>query len=446
MKRQVEVGGAVSAINGSSACSGGLPSPDVAYVMTHFPRTALTFIAQEIRELERRGGRVTPIAINSPDPEDLDSTEAEHASHRTIYLKAQGSMKLAASLLRTWVRHPAETSTLMWTAVTSARLDLPLAARRLIHVAYACWTWRAVAGSGVRHFHAHFGQTPATVAWFAAQVGTFSSGQPCTWSFTIHGFQDFADERLTRLDLKVASASFVVCVSDFTRAQLCRVTDPAHWDRYHVVRCGIDVDAFSFRAPRRLPDRPRIVTVARLSPEKGHLVLLAAMRTLVEHGVDAELRIIGDGPSAALVDRTAEQLGLEDRVTLTGELQPAEVSRELADADVFCLPSFAEGIPVSIMEAMAVGVPVVTTFVGGIPELAVDGETALVVPAGNSGELATALRSVLTDERLRGRLADAAQRMARQRHDVRHNGRELHGLFAGQSANRSGDVRERRCG
>jgi glycosyltransferase involved in cell wall biosynthesis len=315
-------------------------------------------------------------------------------------------------------------------AISSARLDLPLAARRLIHLAYACWAWRVAADRGVRHFHAHFGQTPATVAWFAATIGTFSSGERCTWSFTIHGFQDFADERLTRLDLKVRSASFVVCVSDFTRAQLCRVADPDSWDRFHVVRCGIDLDAFPFRPLHHGRDRARILTVARLSPEKGHVVLLTALRELLDQGIDTELRIIGDGPSAPLIERAATRLGLAEHTTLVGELEPSHVAAELAEADIFCLPSFAEGIPVSIMESMAVGIPVVTTFVGGIPELAVDNETALVVPASNSHELAKAIRRLIEDAQLRTRLARCARRAVSERHDIRPNVDTLRSLFA----------------
>src|SRR5690606_18160862 len=106
---------------------------------------------------------------------------------------------------------------------------------------YACWISRVAVADDIRHFHAHFGQTPATIAWFASEVTTVVSGERCTWSFTIHGFQDFADERVTRLDLKAQTASFVACVSDFTRAQLCRATRPSFWDRYAVVRCGIDL-------------------------------------------------------------------------------------------------------------------------------------------------------------------------------------------------------------
>lgn len=403
---------------------------DVAYVLTHYPRTALTFIALEIQELERAGGRVTPIAVNLPTEEDLGSEMARRAADETAYLKAQGPVRLAASLLRTWLRHPARTTSLVRLAISSARLDLPLAARRLVHLAYACWSWSAVDGRGVRHFHAHFGQTPATIAWFTASVGSFSSREPCTWSFTIHGFQDFADERITRLDLKVRSASFVVCVSDFTRAQLCRVTDPSTWDRFYVVRCGIDLDAFPYRPPPPVRRRARIVTVARLSPEKGHFTLLAAIRELIEHGVDVDLRIVGGGPAGPSIERAAALLGVDDRVTLPGELDPPQIAEELAGADLFCLPSFAEGIPVSIMEAMAVGVPVVTTYVGGIPELAIDDETALVVPASNSDELAGAIRRLVEDENLRNRLASTARRLVQDRHDVQRNGEMLRALFA----------------
>jgi glycosyltransferase involved in cell wall biosynthesis len=424
-------GGDRRLVAGSLADLDAFCAPDVAYVVTHHPRTALTFIDQEIRELENAGGRVTPIAINVPGPDDLRSAKARATAQGTVYLKAQGAVSLTAALVRTWLRHPAAMTSLALAAFTSARLDLPLAARRLVHLAYACSTWRIASARGIRHFHAHFGQTPATVAWFAASIGTFSTGQVCTWSFTIHGFQDFADDHVTRLDLKTRSASFVVCVSDFTRAQLCRVTDPTAWEHFHVVRCGIDIDAFPFRPPARLANRPpRVVTVARVSAEKGHLVLLEATKRLVDQGIDLELRIIGDGPSAPMVQRVAADLGLGERVAFVGELQPSEVSASLREADLFCLPSFAEGIPVSIMEAMAVGVPVITTYVGGIPELAVDGETALVVPPGNAEALATALRRLIEDDELRLRLASAARRAVCERHDIESNVALLRKIFS----------------
>jgi colanic acid/amylovoran biosynthesis glycosyltransferase len=407
------------------------PAVDVVYFLTHHPRTALTFISLEVAEIERLGGRVTPIAINPPDDGDLRSPEARRAHESTLYLKQQGAVALARSFMRMVVRHPVEMGRLVKLAVASSRLDLPLAARRLVHLAYACRSWEAVADRNIRHFHAHFGQTPATLAWFTARVGSFAGPEPCTWSFTIHGFQDFADERVTRLDLKVRDASFVVCISDFTRAQLFRATDPADWHRFHVVRCGIDLDRFDFRPQREHTGPLTVITVARLSAEKGHVVLLDALSDLRARGIEVELRIVGDGPMASMICDTVERLGLSDHVTLLGELLPEEVSDELRRADVFCLPSFSEGIPVSIMEAMAVGVPVVTTFVGGIPELAVDQETALVVPAGSQTALADAIAALVDDPVLRERLVSAARRAVEERHDAASNVVTLHQQFRG---------------
>jgi colanic acid/amylovoran biosynthesis glycosyltransferase len=395
---------------------------DVVYFMTHYPRTALTFIALEVAEIERAGGTVRPIAINPPDAGDLGSPEAQRAHRSTSYLKRQSVATLGASFVKMFIRHPMEMSKLVVLAVTSSRLDLPLAARRLVHLVYACWSWNLVKSTGVRHFHAHFGQTPATVAWFTARIGSFDGPEPCTWSFTIHGFQDFADERVTRLDLKVRDASFVVCISDFTRAQLCRATDPSTWQRFHVVRCGIDLARFPPRPERpTAATRPRIVTVARLSPEKGHFVLLDAVSDLRDRGIDVELRIIGDGPSAGALLEAIDRLGLHGAVKLVGELQPDHVTDELRSADVFCLPSFAEGIPVSIMEAMAVGVPVVTTYVGGIPELAVDGKTALVVPPSSTPELARAIGRLIDEPELGLRLARSARSAVADHHDASRN-------------------------
>jgi len=411
-------------------------APDVAYVLTHHPATALTFISLEIREIEASGGRVTAFAVNESAAVDLQTAEAQAVAASTSYLKREGSIALATAVAAVAVRHPGGLARLAWRAATSARFDAALAARRLVHLTYACWVWRSIRHQPTRHVHAHFGQTPATIAWFTALVGNLFEPEGYTWSFTIHGFQDFADERVSRLDLKVRSASFVACVSDFTRAQLCRVTDPQWWDRYHVIRCGVDLGAL----PRRRGSGPstplRILTVARLSPEKGHLVLIDALRQLADQEIAVDLRIVGNGPSEEAIRRHVEALGIAERVTLVGQLEPAQVMQELVAADVFCLPSFAEGIPVSIMEAMAVGVPVVTTFVGGIPELAVDDETALVVPPSNVDDLAAAIRRLVDEPGLASRLADAAATAVAERHDVVANVELLRQQFQNCAARR----------
>lgn len=401
----------------------------IAYVMTHYPRVALTFIAGEIDALERRGMRIEPFAMNLPSGEDLGSHDLRRRRDRTTYLKESWSAALLA-LAEHILKHPIKSSLLAIKAVSSAKWDLALMARRLSHLVQAARLAKLCTSAGARHIHAHFGQAPATIAWFACILMNFRSNAPVTWSFTIHGFQDFVDEAVARLDLKAHSAAFVVCVSDFTRSQLCRITPPNLWDGFHVIRCGIDLKQFALRPARPLPTQPRIVMVGRLSSEKGQLILLQAVAQLVSDGLKAELLLIGDGPLKGALEQEVIRLGLGDRVALRGELAPAEVNEELRKADIFCLPSFAEGLPVSIMEAMAIGVPVVSTFIGGIPELAKDGKTALTVPAGNVEALAEALKRMIADHVLRQNMIVAAREEVEEYHDRDRNAGQIAPLFA----------------
>lgn len=411
--------------------------PRIAYVTTHFPRVALTFITNEVDALERRGARIDVFAVNRPDAPDLASGDARKRAERTTYLKTSW-LALFMGFGGLLLRRPFRTLNLLELAIRSARLDLGLIVRRISHLLQAAKLARACHERGIRHLHAHFGQAPATIAWFAAEILNF--GRPAeraTWSFTIHGFQDFVDEAVARLDLKAASAAFVVCVSDFTRSQLCRVSDPQHWDRFHVVRCGIDLRLFEQRTalPNNLP--PVAINVGRLSAEKGQLPLLHAVGLLKARGVHVNLVLIGSGPLESHLRSEIDRLELQDRVKLTGELQPDEVNRRLREADMFCIASFAEGLPVSMMEAMAVGVPVIASAIAGIPELAVNGETAITVPAGSIEALADAMEALVGDGDLRKRLPIAARARVEQMHDLDRNADELLALLrarAGASA------------
>lgn len=396
----------------------------VAYLMTHYPRVALTFISGEIDAMERMGLPIYPIALNLPEAADLTSDDAHKRQARTFYLKSS-KWRLAIAIVSIALAHPVAMLAVLLMAIRSARLDFNLTLRRIAHFCYASLTAKNCRDNNIRHLHAHFGQTPATIAWLACEILNRTSDKKASWSFTIHGFQDFVDDAIARLDLKAASAAFIVCISDYTKSQLCRVTDPQYWHRYRVIRCGINLTAFPMRA--EMPDRaiPRIVSVARLSPEKGHLVLLQALKSLIDEGTPAELQIIGAGPFEAAIRSEGARLGLEDRIIYSGELLPADVARELAAADVFCLPSFSEGLPVSVMEAMAIGVPVVSTWISGIPELAINERTALTVPASNTKALADALSRVITDRQLRETLVRNARSAVEGMHNIVDNSQSL---------------------
>ena len=403
--------------------------PDIAYVMTHYPQLAQTFIAGEIRELERRGIGILPIAINPPAETDLAPASARTEAARTFVIKAQPKWRAAWIIARFAARAPGALARAWWRAQRPA---VGLRARvwqtfylfEAILIVVHCRT------RGVRHLHAHFGGTPAAIAQIAAELATATERERWTWSFTIHGFQDFVNERENALDRKAASASFVVCVSDYNRAQLMRASDPADWHKYHVVRCGIDLDQYRFAPKSALSDPPVITLVGRISPEKGHLVLLEALALLHADGVKAIVEFVGYGPYESEVRAAAERLGVAALTRFRGPTPPAEVEDLLHDADVFCLPSFAEGLPVSIMEAMAAGTPVVTTYISGIPELAIDGESALVVPAGNAPALASALAKMIDDAAARARMVARARELVVEHHSIERSAEALGRLLA----------------
>ena len=398
-------------------------SPKVGYVMTHYPRNAQTFISGEIDSVRSSGVDVVCFAMNRPDQSEVASPGAQERAAGTHYLKDR-PFGAIGDVLAISLRHPIGMSRIVGTAVGSGGGSLRRTVRRLAHFVQAARVARVARVQGLRHLHAHFGLAPATIAWFASRIISLD-GAPVGFSFTIHGFHDFADPAETRLDLKAQAAEAVVCISDFTRGQLFLNSDPADWPRAHVVRCGIDLAAWRSGAPVRGAGAPTVVALGRLSAEKGFGLLIEAIAQL--QGV--KLRLVGDGPERAALMADVERLGVADRVTFVGELPPEQVRAELRAADIFCLPSFSEGLPVSIMEAMAAGVPVVATWIAGIPELAQDGVTALTVPPARVDALADALRRLVEDPRLGERLAAAARARVEQQHDQAINGAAMADLL-----------------
>lgn len=401
--------------------------PPITYVATHFPAVSHTFIADEIDALEALGVEVEVVSMNTVH--DADRAGDRKGRHRTTtYLKALPKWRVAATVLATVARHPS-------IATIPFRSGPPGMRRRLwrcFHLVEGVLVFSAMRRSGSRHVHAHFGQTPASIAWYAVEVARrHRHGADYSWSVTIHGWHEFVEEREAELREKLAAAAFVVCISDFTRSQLLRIADPADWSKVHVVRCGVDLARFTPRVevPRHQP--PRIAMVARVSAEKGHAILIDALALLRDRGTPMLLDAVGpevDG-HGDLLRRRAADAGVAGAITWHGSLPPDGVAAALAGDDVFCLPTFAEGLPVVIMEAMARGVPVVTTYIGGIPELAVHGETALVVPAARADLLADALAQIMGDAELQSRLVANAKVAVAERHDVHRNAQQLADLF-----------------
>ena len=262
----------------------------------------------------------------------------------------------------------------------------------------------------------------------------YGGADSMSWSFTMHGPTEFDDVTLFALAQKVRSAAFVACISDYCRGQLMKLVEPEYWFKLHVVRCGLDVEGLDPPRPGRAAASTgplNVLCVGRLVPDKGQLLLLEAMAELRERGIAVALTLVGDGPDRDALSLSAARLGIGGSVVLRGSLGQSDVAALYRSADVFCLPSFAEGLPVVLMEAMAHGLPVVTTRIAGVSELVDDGVNGTVIPAGRVDLLADALAGLAVDPALRAQWGEAGSERVRREYDIRVSAQQLARLFGG---------------
>ncbi|MGH9664225.1 MAG: glycosyltransferase family 4 protein, partial [Bryobacteraceae bacterium] len=251
-----------------------------------------------------------------------------------------------------------------------------------------------------------------------------------TISLTIHGSDEFNDVAGFAMSQKVRDSLFVCAISDFARSQILRTCPSSEWRKIHVVRLGVDPNIYLPRPFREDPSPVELITVGRLAPVKGHAVLLEALALLRQSGRSVRLHLVGDGPERASLERAASARGLSESTVFDGSLTQDKVLELYRAADVFVLASFAEGIPVVLMEAMAMEISCAATWVNGVPELIRDGVTGLLVPPASAGALAEAIARLLDDAGLRLRLGAAARLQVLENYDLARNTAALRALFA----------------
>lgn len=361
----------------------------VAYLVNQYPAVSHTFIRREIAALEEHGLCVARFTLRQPRGRLVDAADLAEQS-RTRCVLDVGALGLGAALARDALRRP-------WRLARALVLTLRLAVGsgrgvlvHLVYLAEACVLAGWIERRGIRHLHAHFGTNSATVAMLSAALAGVS------FSFTAHGPEEFDRAELIGLEQKIARAHFVAAVSSYGRSQLMRRCAPAAWGKLAVVRCGVD-DGFlcdADRSPRPSP-AARFVCVGRLCEQKGQLLLVEAAARLVASGRQFELVLVGDGEMRDEIERAIERAGLRSHVEITGWADGARVREELARARALVLPSLAEGLPVVIVEALALGRPVISTFVAGIPELVETGCCGWLVPAGSVDALVVAMAAAL---------------------------------------------------
>lgn len=394
----------------------------VCYFVSEYPAVSHTFVRREIVELERNGISVLRVSLRGSgrklvDPDDL----SEKA--RTRYILDGNIVKFAAALAGAMMQRPRALAKATIAAFGMMRRSSRPAPLHLVYLAEALVLARWVVEQDVQHIHAHFGTNGAEVAMLCHLL----TGVP--YSFTVHGPDEFDRPEYLGLPAKVKHAAFVCVVSSFTGSQLCRWIPPEEWGKIKLVRCGLDAD-FLKAQPSRIVPKSRLVTVGRLSEQKGQLVLLHALAVLAREGVAFKLIMVGDGPLRPQLERSIRELGLEQQVELAGWMSNAQVRAAIGEARALVLPSFAEGLPVVLMEALALGRPVITTYVAGIPELVTDQACGWLVPAGSVEQLADAIRQCLDapDARIRAMGAAGRKRVLEQ-HDIVRECRTLATLF-----------------
>lgn len=394
----------------------------VAFLCSEYPLVTHTFIRREISGVEKAGINVVRLTIRKPRIEDLPDPADQAEFNKAVGILDRGFLLLLDIMIlgltrpRSWLHAASRAVVFGW---RSSRGLL----RHLAYFAEACAVCRILQRTGASHVHAHFGTNAAMVALLVKYLG--GPG----YSFQVHGPAEFDAAEFVHLPEKVAQARFVTTISDYARGQLLRWSAPQHWNKVHVVRCGVD-EAFFAATDREVPDVPRLLSIGRLSRSKAQPLLIEAVARLVQEGRKFEVILIGSGELREYLERAIAQRDIKHALKLVGLKSGEGVREELLSSRALVLPSFAEGLPVVIMEAFALARPVIATQVAGIPELVVHERNGWLIPAGNLDRLTDAMREALDTpvEKLR-EMGAAGQEAVRKNHDSNREAAKLAKLF-----------------
>jgi glycosyltransferase involved in cell wall biosynthesis len=400
----------------------------IAYLTNEYGRASDTFIRGEVDQLRKLGYEVHTFSPRRPGADEVVGEEVQRAQQTTEYLLDPDSFKrnvgkMFLSALRYSVTSPGRMLEAVWLALQTCTPGVRAHIWQAAYLLEASLLADRMQAKGVDLLHNHMGTASAYVAMLASKL----SGIP--YSLTIHGSHIFFEPHRWKLGEKIEGSAFTACISDFGKSQCMIFTPFEEWDRLHVVRCGLD-ERFLEAEEIPLPEENRLVTVGRLTEEKGFPLLLEACAALAAEGLDFSLDIVGDGPMRPHLEALVAKHGLGDRVTLTGWKTTDEVREILLASRGFVLPSYAEGIPVVLMEALAMRRPAVCTKVGGVPELLHEGVSGWLVSPGAAEHLVEGLRKLLTaDTETLTRMGRAGAERVQEMHSGSNEAEKLAELF-----------------
>jgi glycosyltransferase involved in cell wall biosynthesis len=382
----------------------------IAYLLHRFPRITDTFIMREVRALRKADTDIKIISIWKPDTTDTDVEVIDEWFHQTSFLLPRSVASIVGAFFATIMRSPQLFASSLYLALTTARPGLRGLIYQIFYLGEAVLAADALRKNGIVHVHNHFGDHTGIITMLAAKLAGIS------YSISFHGPHVFFDGKFAKIKEKVAHARFSRCISYFCRSQVILFSEGADVSSLKIVHCGLQLGEYEFRLPRQKVER--LYCAARLAPEKGFEFLIHALKILRDQNYVLELRLVGDGPHRSALQRLASELGVADCLRFLGHLDEASKMRELYAADLFVLPSLAEGLPSSATEAMAVGVPVIATNIAGTSELVEDGKSGLLVRPSDPQALADAIIRMIEDYEFRVRASELGRKKVIEEFDV----------------------------
>jgi colanic acid/amylovoran biosynthesis glycosyltransferase len=403
----------------------------VAYLAGRYPGISHTFIMREVRALRALNVEVDTFSVWPTDRGSLLARADNEEFETTYTLLPPRPLHAARAHLLAFLTQPRGYIATARRAVQLRRGGFRGWGLALTWLIETMLLWHRCRQRSITHIHAHLNGTAPTIALLAAEFANGAGrGAAWTWSMTVHGPSEFYDTLGEQLAEKVQAATFVVCISDFARSQLMGLVEESHWSKLRVVHCGVDPTVFTpFDRGVAGDERLRILNVGRLVPVKGHAVLIQALALLRERAVEGDLTIVGEGPARAELERLIDELDLASCVKLTGAVGQDEILSLYRDADVFCMTSFAEGVPVVLMEAMAQEIPVVAPAIMGIPELIEDGVSGILTRPARPDQIADALADLAASPELRATIGGNARRRVIEEFAVERSAERLRGIF-----------------
>jgi colanic acid/amylovoran biosynthesis glycosyltransferase len=393
----------------------------IAYMTGEYPRATSTFIQNEVAALRKRDVQIDTISIRRAANLELVDPEQQREATRTFCVLERSPRDMLTAHARCLLRTPRSYFRALREAWSMRSPGLRAAIYQLFYFVEAGVVADYVNRQQLQHLHNHFADSSCTVAALASVIGGFS------FSFTVHGPAIFYEPMRWRLDRKVQLARFVCCISDFCRSQVMAFSAPERWSDLRIVHCGVDPTLFPFL--ERGGDGRRLVCVGRLAPWKGFEVLIEAVADLARRDRRVQLDLIGDGPSREALEAFAARLGVAPSVRFFGYRTAEQIANHLRRADIFVSSSFAEGVPVVLMEAMASGTPVIATRIAGLPELIEDGANGLLAPPGDSRALADRIDQLLPDLSRRRQLAAAGREKVTESFNLDTEAAKLHEIL-----------------